>query len=95
MNAGSIRWQVAADSNTSVIGNAASMVSGDLLFYKNSSLSTLNGFDKTTGVLLRKVPLGARPTDSPMTYIQNGKQYIVIAVGRQDEAMELIALSLP
>jgi quinoprotein glucose dehydrogenase len=95
MNAGSIRWQVAADSNTTVIGNAASMVSGDLLFYKNSSLSTLNVFDKTTGVLLRKIPLGARPTGSPMTYMQNGKQYIVIAAGRQDETMELIALSLP
>jgi hypothetical protein len=30
-----------------------------------------------------------------MTYMQNGKQYIVIAAGRQDETMELIALSLP
>jgi hypothetical protein len=27
--------------------------------------------------------------------MQNGKQYIVIAAGRQDETMELIALSLP
>ena len=95
MNAGSIRWQVAGDSDTTVIGNAASIVAGDLLFYKNSSLSSLNVFDKNTGTLLRKVPLGARPTGSPMTYLHNGKQYIVVAVGRQDETMELIALSLP
>ncbi|MEO2174190.1 MAG: PQQ-binding-like beta-propeller repeat protein, partial [bacterium] len=95
MNEGEILWQVAGDANESNIGNSASMISGELLYYKNSSLSTLNVFNKTTGELLRAIPLGGRPTGSPMTYQLNGKQYIVVALGRQDELMELVALTLP
>ena len=95
MNEGEIIWQVAGDSDPTVIGNSASIVVGDLLFYKNSSLSSLNVFDKTTGELLRSVPLGGRPTGVPMTYELNGRQYVVIALGRQDELMELVALALP
>ncbi|MFV2039886.1 MAG: hypothetical protein ACC660_06545, partial [Acidimicrobiales bacterium] len=95
MNRGEILWQVAGDSNSSNMGNSASIISGELLFYKNSSLSTLNVFDKTTGVLLRSVPLGGRPTGSPMTYALNGRQFVVVALGRQDEPMELVALALP
>ena len=71
------------------------MIAGDLLYYKNSSLAALNVFDKASGTLLRSVPLGGRPTGSPMTYQHNGKQYVVVAVGRQDELMELVALALP
>jgi quinoprotein glucose dehydrogenase len=95
MNEGEILWQVAGSENTSTIGNSASMISGELLYYKNSSLSTLNVFDKMTGELLRAIPLGGRPTGSPMTYQLNGKQYVVVALGRQDEVMELVALTLP
>jgi len=95
MNVGEILWQVAGDNNQSVIGNSASIVTGSLLFYKNSSLSVLNVFNKTTGNLLRSVPLGGRPTGIPMTYELNGKQYVVVALGRQDELMELVALALP
>jgi glucose dehydrogenase len=95
MNVGEILWQVAGDDNQSVIGNSASMVSGSLLFYKNSSLSVLNVFNKTTGNLLRSVPLGGRPTGIPMTYELDGRQYVVVALGRQDELMELVALALP
>ena len=32
------------------MGNAAVIVSGDLLVYKNSSLQTLNFFDKSDGI---------------------------------------------
>jgi quinoprotein glucose dehydrogenase len=94
MNAGDILWQVAGDADNTVIGNSASIVAGDLLFYKNSSLDTLNVFDKTSGQLLRAVPLGGRPTGSPMTYELNGRQYVVVALGRQDELMEIVALAL-
>jgi hypothetical protein len=30
-----------------------------------------------------------------MTYLHNDKQYIAVAVGRQDELMEVVALALP
>jgi len=94
MNVGEIKWQVAGSTDESVIGNSASMVSGELLYYKNSSLQTLNVFDKVDGTLLRSIPLGGRPTGVPMTYEINGKQMVVIALGRQDEVMELVGLSL-
>jgi len=95
MNEGEILWQVAGDTDPANIGNSASIVAGDLLIYKNSSLSTLNFFDKNTGQMLRKVPLGGRPTGVPMTYELNGRQYLVVALGRQDELTELVALALP
>ena len=94
MNLGEIKWQVAGAADETVIGNSASMVSGELLYYKNSSLQTLNVFDKVNGSLLRSIPLGGRPTGVPMTYEINGKQMVVIALGRQDEVMELVGLSL-
>ncbi|MEC7968742.1 MAG: PQQ-binding-like beta-propeller repeat protein [Pseudomonadota bacterium] len=95
MNSGSILWQVPGAEDPSVIGNAAVVISGDLLIYKNSSLQTLNFFDKRDGTLLRSVPLGGRPTGSPMTYLDGDRQYIIVAVGRQDELMEIVALALP
>jgi len=95
MNAGDILWQKAGDSNQSVMGNSASMIAGDLLFYKNSSLNTLNVLNKSNGDLLRAIPLDGRPTGSPMTYMWQDKQYVVVALGRQDELTELVALTLP
>ena len=95
MNSGEILWQVAGSSDSKTIGNSSVMISGDLLYYKNSSLGTLNVFSKSDGELLREIPLGGRPTGSPMTYSIDGKQFVVIALGRQDEKMELVALSLP
>ena len=94
MNTGNILWQVPGDSDPTVIGNAASMVSGGLLYYKNSSLQTLNVFDAASGTLLRKVPLGGYPTSVPMTYEVDGRQFVVIALGKGDELMELVALNL-
>ena len=95
MNTGAILWQVPGSADSTVIGNAAVIVSGDLLVYKNSSLQTLNFFNKNDGTLLRSVALGGRPTGSPMTYLHGDKQYIAVAVGRQDEMMEIVAMSLP
>ena len=95
MGNGEILWQVPGDTDETVIGNSASMISGDFLYYKNSSLQTLNVLDKSTGELVRAVPLGGRPTGSPMTYFWDDKQYIVVALGRRDELTELVALSLP
>ncbi|MDA1076786.1 MAG: serine hydrolase [Proteobacteria bacterium] len=95
LNEGTIVWQVAGDADSTVIGNSASVVAGDLLFYKTSSLTTLNVIDKNTGQLLRRVPLGGRPTGAPMTYQQDGRQFVVVALGRQNELMEIVALALP
>ena len=37
----------------------------------------------------------AGQTGSPMTYMVNGKQYIVVAVGGQGSPAELLAYRLP
>jgi quinoprotein glucose dehydrogenase len=52
-------------------------------------------YDKKTGKELGAVPLPGPQTGSPMTYIHEGKQYIVVAVAGQGAAAELIGLALP
>ena len=50
--------------------------------------------DKATGEELTAIPIPAAARAAPMTYSQDGKQYIVIAV-LTDPAPQLIAFSLP
>jgi quinoprotein glucose dehydrogenase len=50
--------------------------------------------DKTTGEELTAIPIPAAARAAPMTYSQDGKQYIVIAV-LTDPAPQLIAFRLP
>ena len=51
--------------------------------------------DKTTGKTVWEIELEAGATGAPMTYLFNGKQYIVLAIGGQRHPGELVALSLP
>ena len=52
-------------------------------------------YDKATGKELGAVPLPGPQTGSPMTYLHDGRQYIVVAVSGQGSSAELIALTLP
>jgi len=52
-------------------------------------------YDKTNGKLIHEMTLPAMTTGVPMTYMANGKQYIVVAVGAQGVPASLIALALP
>jgi len=52
-------------------------------------------YDKATGKELGAVPIPGPQTGSPMTYLHNGKQYIVLAVSGQGAAAEIIGLALP
>ena len=51
-------------------------------------------FDKQDGTHLRTFLLDGRSAAAPMTYMHEGKQYIVVAIGSANTA-ELVALSLP
>jgi quinoprotein glucose dehydrogenase len=51
--------------------------------------------DKATGATLWSTELPAGTTGAPMTYMHNGKQYIVVAVGDANRGAEWIALTLP
>jgi glucose dehydrogenase len=52
-------------------------------------------YDKTSGRVLWEIELPGGTTGAPMTYMHNGKQYIVVAVGWQGMGSELVALALP
>jgi quinoprotein glucose dehydrogenase len=52
-------------------------------------------FDKRTGDLLAGIELPTNATGAPMTYLSNGRQFIVVAVGGANIPAELIALALP
>ena len=52
-------------------------------------------YDKKTGEVVHEMTLPAGTCGNPMTYMLNGKQYIVVAVGAANFPAELVALSLP
>jgi len=51
--------------------------------------------DKATGEMLAEIELPANQTGLPMTYMHEGRQYIVVAVGARRHPAELVALALP
>jgi quinoprotein glucose dehydrogenase len=51
--------------------------------------------DKATGAKLWEIDLGVGQNGTPMTYLHDGKQYVVVAVGSTDYPAELVALALP
>jgi len=55
----------------------------------------LRAYDKTTGKELAAYQLPAPQTGSPMTYLLNGRQYLVIAVSGPGYSGELLALRAP
>jgi quinoprotein glucose dehydrogenase len=54
----------------------------------------LRAYDKASGKVVAELALPGTPSGKPMSYMQNGKQYVVLAVGKQNPA-ELVALALP
>ncbi len=52
-------------------------------------------FDKKTGDLVAEIELPTNATGAPMTYLSNGRQFIVVPVGGANIPAELIALALP
>ncbi|MGE4085394.1 MAG: PQQ-binding-like beta-propeller repeat protein [Vicinamibacterales bacterium] len=87
-------------------GRAAPLVTKTLLFVGEGdpiNLATppwgggtkFRAYDKTTGAVLWETDLPAGTTGAPMSYVHRGKQYIVVAIGSQSHASELMAFALP
>jgi quinoprotein glucose dehydrogenase len=55
----------------------------------------MRAYDKATGQEVGAVYLPAPQSGSPMTYLLNGKQYIVVAVSGGNYSGELLAFALP
>jgi quinoprotein glucose dehydrogenase len=72
------------------------LVTSTLLFTGEGSTGApiLWAYDKMTGNVVGKVDLPGPTTGFPITYMKNGKQFIVVAA-RAGDAVELVALALP
>jgi len=57
--------------------------------------ATLRAYDKATGREVGAVRMPAPQSGSPMTYMHNGKQYVVVAVSGGNYPGELLAFKLP
>ena len=55
----------------------------------------LRAYDKATGKEVGAVYLPAPQSGSPMTYLLDGKQYVVVAVSGGPYSGEYLAFSLP
>ena len=87
-------------------GRVAPLVTKTLLFLGEGSNTgaylppgsggkMLRAYDKATGQVVWEMELPGGTTGAPMTYMLNGTQYIVVAVGWKGMPGELIALALP
>ena len=94
--------------NTGGTGNAIVMVTGTLLLQTSEDLRgeaesnekglpLLHARDKRTGQILASVPLPFPGQYGMMTYMHDGKQYIVVQTGsaRRNQPGSLVALALP
>jgi quinoprotein glucose dehydrogenase len=55
----------------------------------------LRAYDKMTGTEVGAVYMPAPQTGSPMTYMLNGKQYLVVPISGAGYSGEFVAFALP
>ncbi|MEM7416148.1 MAG: PQQ-binding-like beta-propeller repeat protein [Gemmatimonadota bacterium] len=60
-----------------------------------SGAPILRAMDKATGETIAEIELPNAQVGLPMTYMHEGRQYVIISVGGGGEPAELIALALP
>ena len=56
---------------------------------------TLWAFDKANGNIVVQIPLSAHADAGPISYLHDGRQYLVFAIGGRDEPFEIVAFALP
>ena len=87
-------------------GRPAPMLTKTLLFLGEGSEDALSilpiaggkffrAWDKQTGSVVWEIELAAGTSGAPMTYLSDGRQYIVVAIGDDDTPGRLVALALP
>ena len=54
----------------------------------------MRAFDKTDGKKIWERQLDKIPQGTPMTYLHEGRQYVVVAIGGSRQPAELVALRL-
>jgi len=87
-------------------GRPAPLLTKSLLFLGEGSDAALSilplaggkffrAWDKQTGDVVWEIELAAGTSGAPMTYMADGRQYIVVAIGDQQVRGQLVALALP
>ena len=90
-------------ARTGQAGIVGTLVTRTLLIAGEPQLTTaghprgalLRAYDKATGKDAGAVLMPAQQTGSPMTYMINGRQYIVVAIGGGNYPGELLAFRAP
>jgi quinoprotein glucose dehydrogenase len=81
-----------------VLTTKSLLIAGDPLATTTASHprgALLHAYDKATGKEVGSVYMPAPQSGSPMTYMLNGRQYIVVAVSSGNYSGEYIAFALP
>ena len=84
-------------TNTGQPTHATTLATKTLLLYGEGRGGSplFHAVDKKTGSWLSTVNLPAPSNTAPMSFMHEGKQYIVISVGSRDHPGALVALTLP
>ena len=88
-----------------VAGRAAPLLTRTLLFIGEGGDAVIGtgddgwgrsfrAYDKATGEIVWEIVLDAGTTAAPMTYLHEGVQYIVVAIGGEDHPAQWVALGL-
>jgi quinoprotein glucose dehydrogenase len=82
---------------TGVASRAGLLVTRTLLFAGEGLTGgkTFRAHDKATGAILAEIALPGVQTGLPMSYLHDGRQYVVVAVGGGGDPPALVALALP
>jgi quinoprotein glucose dehydrogenase len=77
--------------------HATTLLTPTLLMYGEGrgGEPNLRAVDKRTGEELARIAIPANTSTAPMTFMHEGKQYIVLSVAGPDHPAELVALTLP
>jgi glucose dehydrogenase len=76
-------------------GSSIQMVTGSLLLTTGFGPSVLRAHDKTTGAVIGDVEIPAEGQYGMMSYMHEGKQYIVVQIGTAEYPNSLVTLTLP
>ena len=61
----------------------------------NSGGPFFRAYDKQSGDVIWEIELEAGTSNAPISYLHEGKQYILVAIGDRDHSPELLAFALP
>ncbi len=83
--------------NTGQRAHATVLSTRSLLIYGEGrgGEPNLRAVNKLTGEEVGRIEIPAPPTTAPMTFMHEGKQYIVLPIARSGYPAELVALTLP